>query len=84
MPIGEQTIGTLLDTLSSTGAVLLHKATHYILRIINTTGGYKVNGVLMTAQIFSNVLKNADTWKYYAMASLTGKTTWVVGLTQAS
>ena len=61
MPISEQTIGTSLDTLTSTGAVLLLKATQYILRTIHTTGGYKVNGVLMTAQIFSNVLKNADT-----------------------
>ena len=53
IPTGEQTIGTSLDTLTSTGAVLLHEATHCILSTIDTPGGYKVNGVLLTAKISS-------------------------------
>ncbi len=83
IPTGEQTIGTSLDTLTSTGAVLLHEATHCILSTTDTTGGYKVNGVLLTARISSAAQKNADTWMYYAMASLASKNAWVVGLAQA-
>ena len=83
IPTGEQTIGTSLDTLTSTGAVLLHEATHCILSTTDTTGGYKVGGVLLTAKISSNAQKNADTWMYYAMASIAAKNAWVVGLAQA-
>ena len=83
IPTGEQTIGTSLDTLTSTGAVLLHEATHCILSTTDTPGGYKVNGVLLTAKISSKAQKNADTWMYYAMASLAAKNAWVIGLAQA-
>lgn len=83
-PTTEQTLGTSLDTLTSTGAVLLHEATHCILSTTDLNGaGYKVNGVLLTARISSQAQKNADTWMYYAMASLAAKNAWVVGLAQA-
>ena len=83
MPTTEQTIGTSLDTLTSTGAVLLHEATHCILNTIDTPGGYKVGGVLLTAKISSQAQNNADTWMYYAMASLAAKNAWVLGVAQA-
>ncbi len=51
MPTSEQTIGTSLDTLASTGAVLLHEATHCRLRTVDITGGYMVNGVLLTTYL---------------------------------
>lgn len=44
IPTSEQTIGASLDTLTSTGAVLLHEVTHCILSTTDTTRGYKVNG----------------------------------------
>ena len=81
IPRGEQTIGTSLDTLTSTGAILLHEATHCILSTKDVA--YKVNGVLLTAKISSNAQKNAETWMYYAMASIAAKNAWVVGLAQA-
>lgn len=84
IPTGEQTIGTSLDTLTSTGAVLLHEATHCILSTTDTPGGYKVGGVLLTAKFgAAKSQKNADTWMYYAMASLANKNAWVVGVAQA-
>ena len=83
-PTTEQTIGTSLDTLTSTGSVLLHEVTHCILSTTDLNGaGYKVNGVLLTARISTQAQKNADTWMYYAMASLAAKNAWVVGLAQA-
>lgn len=82
-PTTVQTIGTSLDTLTSTGAVLLHEVTHCILKTTDTKGGYKVNGVLLTAKISSQAQANADTWMYYAMASLAAKNAWVLGLAQA-
>ena len=83
VPTGEQTIGTSLDTLTSTGAVLLHEATHCILKTKDTLLGYKINGVLLTAKISVAAQNNADTWMYYAMASIAAKNAWVVGLAQA-
>ncbi len=85
MPTSEQTIGTSLDTLASTGAVLLHEATHCRLRTVDIAGGYMVNGVLLTTYLDpSKAQQNADTWTYYAMASLANKNAWVVGLAQAT
>ena len=83
VPTSEQTIGTSLDTLTSTGAVLLHEATHCILSTRDIQ--YKINGVLLVAARRSkaNPQQNADTWMYYAMASLANKNAWVVGLAQA-
>ena len=81
VPTTEQTIGTSLDTMTSTGAILLHEVTHCILSTKDIQ--YKVNGVLLTAKISSNAQKNADTWMYYAMASRADKNAWVVGLAQA-
>jgi hypothetical protein len=43
-----------------------------------------VNGVLLTAKISNAAQKNADTWMYYAMASLVNKNAWVLGLAQAT
>ena len=84
IPTSEQTIGASLDTLISTGAVLLHEATHCILNTTDITGGYKVNGVIMKAKISSAAQTNADSWMYYAMASLVNKNAWVLGLAQAT
>ena len=81
VPTTEQTIGTSLDTLTSTGAILLHEVTHCILSTKDIQ--YKVNGVLMTAKLSTNAQKNADTWMYYAMASRASQNAWVVGLAQA-
>ena len=81
VPTTQQTIGTSLDTLTSTGAILLHEVTHCILSTKDIQ--YKVNGVLLTAKISSNAQKNADTWMYYAMASRASQNAWVVGLAQA-
>ena len=84
-PTTEQPLGTSLDTLTSTGAVLLHEVTHCILRTIDTVGGYKIGGVLITAKFgASKSQANADTWMYYAMASLANKNAWVVGVAQAT
>ena len=85
IPTTEQPLGTSLDTLTSTGAVLLHEVTHCILKTTDTPGGYKIGGVLITAKFgASKSQANADTWMYYAMASLANKNAWVVGLAQAT
>ena len=81
MPNSEQTIGISLDDLTSTGAVLLHEATHCILSTVDLQ--YKVSGALLLAKISNSALKNADTWMYYAMASLLNKNAWVLGIAQA-
>ena len=83
VPTNEQTIGTSLDTLTSTGAVLLHEATHCILSTRDLELGYKINGALLTAKSSYSAQKNADNWMYYAMASLANKNAWVIGLAQA-
>lgn len=83
-PTSAQTIGTSLNDLTSIGGVLLHETTHCVLGTTDIPGGYQVNGVLMTAKFNSgNARTNADTLLYYAMASLSSKNAWVVGLAQA-
>ncbi|KAL8830872.1 MAG: hypothetical protein Q9191_001197, partial [Dirinaria sp. TL-2023a] len=81
VPNSQQTIGTSLDGLTSTGAVLLHEVTHCLLGTKDIQ--YNVDGVLLTAIISSSAQKNADTWMYYAMASRLNKNAWVVGVAQA-
>ena len=81
VPTTPQTIGTSLDTLTSTGAILLHEVTHCILSTKDIA--YGINGVLVTAKISSNAQKNADTWMYYGMASRANQNAWVVGVAQA-
>lgn len=85
IPTTEQPLGTSLDTLTSTGAVLLHEVTHCILKTTDTVGGYKIGGVLITAKFGAPKSQmNADTWMYYAMASLANKNAWVIGVAQAT
>lgn len=83
IPTTKQTLGTSLDDLTSTGAVLLHEATHCILKTTDLIGGYKVGGVLLTAKYSNGAQTNADTWTYYAMASLASNNAWVIGVAQA-
>ena len=86
VPTGEQIIGTSLDTLTSTGAVLLHEVTHCILSTrdkFNQVDGYKISNVLLLAKFSTNAQRNADTWMYYAMASRADKNAWVMGRAQA-
>ena len=81
VPPIQQPLGTSLDTLTSTGAVLLHEATHCILGTKDVA--YKIGGVLLTGKFGSGAQSNADTWMYYAMASIASQNAWVVGLAQA-
>ena len=81
VPTTLQTIGTSLDTLTSTGAILLHEVTHCIIGTKDLA--YKINDVILTAILSSNARKNADTWMYYAMALRANQNAWVVGLAQA-
>lgn len=79
--LSEQTIGTSLDTLTSTDAVLLHEVTHCVLANGDTV--YGVNGVILQApRKAANSQKIADSWMYYAMASLFSKNAWLIGLAQ--
>ncbi len=80
VPTIQQPLGTSLDTLTSTGAVLLHEATHCILGTSDVA--YKIGGVLLTARFGKTAQSNADTWMYYAMASVATQNAWVVGLAQ--
>ncbi|KAL8718048.1 MAG: hypothetical protein Q9225_004784 [Loekoesia sp. 1 TL-2023] len=85
MPTSEQTLGTSLDKLTSTGSTLLHEVTHCILGTIDSA--YQVNGVILTAKFGKKTgiaLKNADTWAYYAMACLANQNAWVLGIAQAT
>ena len=81
VPTTPQTIGTSLDTLTSTGAILLHEVTHCILSTKDLA--YGISGVILTATISFNAQKNADTWMYYAMAFRANQNAWVIGLAQA-
>lgn len=63
----QETIGTSLDTLTSTDAVLLHEVTHCVLANGDTV--YGVNGVILQApRKAANSQKIADSRMYYAMA----------------
>ena len=74
IPLSEQTIGTSLDTLTSTAAVLLHEVTHCVLATGDTEHG--VNGVILqVSRNAANLQKNANSWMYYAMVSLLSKNT---------
>ena len=72
IPVSLQIISTSLVEVTSTGEVLLHEVTHSILNSRDIR--YKANGVILMARLNGGEAQhNADTWTYYAMASLLGR-----------
>lgn len=79
-----QPLKTRLDSMVSTGAVMLHEFTHAVLATnANSAELYGTLKCLLFAKFnAAKVRKNADTFMLYSMASYLQQNAWVLGLAE--